>query len=93
MSTTPTIREICLVAILLASLLVLSQKNYDFSFQRASPPTEADRNHSSPLHDSILTASDDFAFRAAPLDWRTRLRWADLQVPQTQIVAHVPGAF
>jgi hypothetical protein len=90
MSTAPTAREICLVLILLTTLLAISKTNHDFSLRKTPRPVLSGLD-GNPLAivDSPVLADHHHAAQ----NWRTRLSWGSEPVPETKVVAHVPGAF
>jgi hypothetical protein len=78
----PTRREIWLAVFLLVSLLFISRSRSDLNLPRsvrAGPEDNLPTQNSTYLEHGI-----------APQLLRDRVRWAS-QVPQTKIVAHVPG--
>ena len=82
---TPTRREICLVVLLLVVLLLLSDANFDLGL-RTSPISPFHRAGTKPVADSS-TLSDEYEERLQ----RTRLDWTLSRIPETKVVAHVPG--
>lgn len=77
----PTRREILLVTLLLLGLLYLSRSNTRQHFTSVPPPRISFHSESSTLGEEQIPRKLD-----------TRLTWDASQVPETKIVAHVPGA-
>jgi len=83
---TPTKREIALVTLLLACVLILSRaKTYLTDVPPTLDWTPDEKNHSSIVHPDLETQ--------IPRNLDTRLSWGSSHVPSTRILAHVPGAF
>lgn len=80
----PTRREIWLAVFLLVSLLFLPGSHSDLELP-ASIHTGLYGNSSTRLNSSLI--SND----TGPQNFRDRIRWEMAQVPETKIVAHVPG--
>jgi hypothetical protein len=82
MTFTPTRREIVLVVILLATFSLT--RRFDFSIRRVPAPRHGDNIHSSVAPGGIKALLVHKAFR-------THLSWGSAPVPDTKIIAHVPG--
>lgn len=77
----PTKREVLLLTILLVTLLVSFNKRE----QRPPPPPSLGTHNDTPhIKPTSLQAS-------SPQQLDSRLSWGSSPVPQTQIIAHVPG--
>jgi hypothetical protein len=81
---TPTRREIWLAVFLLVSLLFLSRSSHSSYVLPASIQTGLQGNLSAP---NASLAGDEIVLHSL----RDRIRWGKAQVPETKIVAHVPG--
>lgn len=81
---TPTRREIWLAVFLLVSLLFLSRSSHSPNALPASIQTDLHGNLSAP---NASLAGDEIVLHSL----RDRIRWGKAQVPETKIVAHVPG--
>jgi hypothetical protein len=88
MSTAPTPREICLVFILLTALLAISKTNHDFSLRKTPRPVLSGLDGQPIAIDDSPVLSDH---HHTAQNGRTRLSWGSEPVPETKIVAHVPG--
>jgi hypothetical protein len=81
----PTRREIVLLTLLLAVLLLLTQVNTNLDLQTSLRLAPKQTHTERP---SNLTAPST---KFEPQLPRTHIEWGSSQVPQTRIVAHVPG--
>jgi len=79
----PTRREVYLAILLLVSLLFVSQSRPDFDLP-ASVQTGSSDKQATPNSSNVEQA-------IAPQSLRDRIRWGAGEIPQTQILAHVPG--
>lgn len=87
----PTARELCLLGSLLA-LLLISSATWKPSTSPISPLAKLHSNQSSSGHDqepTFVTYESQFSVQSlhAPLSWDKG------EIPQTEVVTHVPGKF
>ena len=81
----PTRREIWLAVFLLISLLFFSRSRTNFDVA-PSTRTSGPNDNFSPSQNS-----SDVEQEITPQPFRDRLKWGAGEIPQTKIVAHVPG--